>query len=102
MTVLLRPDPSLWDGTFANNAWLQECPKPLTKQVWGNALALNPQSARRLGLTAGDVVTIDADGRRIETTVAVEPGVADGVASLTLGLGRRNAGAIGNGIGANA
>ena len=42
LTVVLRPDPCVWDGAFANNAWLQECPKPLTKQVWGNALALNP------------------------------------------------------------
>ena len=66
MTLVLRPDPSLWDGSFANNAWLQECPKPLTKQVWGNALALNPREAARLGLTDGDVVTLAADGRQIE------------------------------------
>ena len=102
MTLVLRPDPSMWDGSFANNAWLQECPKPLTKQVWGNALALNPREAARLMLTEGDVVTVRADGRQLEAPVLIEPGVADGVASLTLGLGRRNAGAIGNGIGANA
>ena len=102
ITMVLRPDPSLWDGTFANNAWLQECPKPLTKQVWGNALALNPKEASRLALTEGDVVTIEVDGPRIETPVVIEPGVADGVASLTLGLGRRKAGAIGNNVGANA
>ena len=102
MTIVLRPDPTVWDGTFANNAWLQECPKPLTKQVWGNALSLNPQEAARLGLTSGDVVTLAADGRQVEAPVIVEPGVADGVVSLTLGLGRRNAGAIGTGIGANA
>ena len=34
-TMALAPDPSLWDGSFANNAWLQECPKPLTKQGMG-------------------------------------------------------------------
>jgi molybdopterin-containing oxidoreductase family iron-sulfur binding subunit len=101
MTLILRPDPSLWDGTFANNAWLQECPKPLTKQVWGNALGLNPQEAARLDLTSGDVITLTADGRQIEAPVNVEPGVADGVASLTLGLGRSRAGAIGNNIGVN-
>jgi Fe-S-cluster-containing dehydrogenase component len=102
MTLVLRPDPSLWDGSFANNAWLQECPKPLTKQVWGNALALNPREAARLALTEGDVVTIATDGRQLEAPVLIEPGVADGVASLTLGLGRRDAGAIGTGIGASA
>ena len=50
MTLVLRPDPSLWDGTYANNAWLQECPKPLTKQVWGNAVALNQREANWFGL----------------------------------------------------
>ena len=102
MTLVLRPDPTLWDGSFANNAWLQECPKPLTKQVWGNALSLNPQEATQLGLTSGDVVSLAADSRRIDAPVVVEPGVADGVASLTLGGGRSKAGAIGNGIGTNA
>ncbi len=102
MTLVLRPDPSLWDGTFANNAWLQECPKPLTKQVWGNALGLNPLDAARLGLTSGDVVSLEMDGRRIDAPVNVEPGIADRVASLSLGLGRSKAGAIGSGIGANA
>jgi molybdopterin-containing oxidoreductase family iron-sulfur binding subunit len=102
VTIVLRPDPTVWDGTFANNAWLQECPKPLTKQVWGNALSLNPREAAKLALSSGDVVTLAADGRRVEAPIVVEPGVADGVVSLALGLGRRNAGAIGSGIGVNA
>jgi molybdopterin-containing oxidoreductase family iron-sulfur binding subunit len=102
MAIVLRPDPCLWDGSFANNAWLQECPKPLTKQVWGNALSLNPNEAARLGLKSGDVVSLAAGGRQIEAPILVEPGVADGVGSLTLGLGRSAAGAIGTGVGANA
>ena len=52
--------------------------------------------------TSGDVVTIAANGRQVEVPVNVEAGVADGVVSLTLGLGRSKAGAIGNNIGANA
>ena len=102
MSIVLRSDPSAWDGSFANNAWLQECPKPLTKQVWGNALAVNPQDAQRLGLSSGDVVSISANSRKVDVPVLVEPGAAPGVASLTLGYGRRAAGAIGNGVGADA
>ncbi|MFC7610648.1 molybdopterin-dependent oxidoreductase family protein [Teichococcus aestuarii] len=49
LTLLLRPDPMLWDGRFANNPWLQECPKPLTRQVWGNAALMAPAEAARHG-----------------------------------------------------
>ena len=59
MTVLFRPDPTVWDGRFANNAWLQECPKPLTKQVWSNAAHVAPEDAKRLGLTDGDLLNLE-------------------------------------------
>jgi molybdopterin-containing oxidoreductase family iron-sulfur binding subunit len=100
--LILRPDPCVWDGSFANNAWLQECPKPLTKQVWGHALALHPDDANQLGAASGDVVRIGAGARSIEVPVLVEPGSAKGVCALALGGGRQKAGAIGNGVGANA
>jgi molybdopterin-containing oxidoreductase family iron-sulfur binding subunit len=102
MTIVLAPDPGVWTGGFSNNAWLQELPKPLTKQVWGNALALNPQDAKRRGVGAGDLVTVTVNGRQLEVPIVVQPGVADGVAGLTLGYGRSEAGLIGNGVGANA
>jgi Fe-S-cluster-containing dehydrogenase component len=102
LTIVLQPDPSLWDGAAANNAWLQECPKPLTKQVWGNALALGPDEARHRSLEAGDVVRVEASGRELEVAIDVVPGLPAGVAALTLGYGRSRAGAIGTGIGASA
>lgn len=101
-TVVLRPDPSLWDGEFAGNAWLQELPKPLTKQVWGNALGMSRAEAERRGLSQGDVVSVRAGAQNVEAPVAIEPGHADGVVSLTLGYGRWRTGPIGADIGANA
>ncbi|MBE7248459.1 MAG: 4Fe-4S dicluster domain-containing protein, partial [Actinomycetospora chiangmaiensis] len=101
LAVELRADPCLYDGRYANNAWLQECPKPVSKQVWGNALALSAREAARRGLAAGDVVRLGMDGRAIEALVSVESGVAEGAGALTLGYGRPRAGAIGNGIGAD-
>ncbi|HYZ34382.1 MAG TPA: 4Fe-4S dicluster domain-containing protein [Crenalkalicoccus sp.] len=99
--LLLRPDPSIWDGRYAPNAWLQECPKPITSQVWGNAAVMAPATAAAHGLTQGEVVRLRRGERMIEAPVITEPAMAPGVVQLTLGLGRAEAGAIGSGIGVN-
>ncbi|MGG5823586.1 4Fe-4S dicluster domain-containing protein [Falsiroseomonas sp. HW251] len=100
--LALRPDPTIWDGVQANNAWLQECPKPFTSQTWGNAALMNPRDASARGVGDGDVVTLDLEGRRIEAPVLLREEVAPGVVGLTLGYGRRAAGAIGSGLGVDA
>jgi len=97
--LLLAPDPSLWDGRYGNNAWLQECPKPLTKQVWGNSLSISVADAKELNCVTGDIVALLADGYTIEAPVYVSDGQADGVYGTTFGYGRKRAGAIGNEIG---
>ena len=48
LDVVFRPDPSIWDGQFANIGWLQELPKPLTT-TWGNIIAISPALAKRIG-----------------------------------------------------
>ena len=63
--VVFRPDPTIGDGRWANNAWLQELPKPFAKITWDNVVALSPATAWRLGLTTGDVVNLDH--RRLES-----------------------------------
>ena len=102
LSLVLAPDPCVWDGGFANNAWLQECANPLTKQVWGNALHVSVNDAREFGLVDGDVVRLTAGGRFLEAPVLVRAGQAGKVIEATLGFGRTNAGAIGNGIGFDA
>ena len=104
MTLVFRADASVWDGAFANNAWLQECPRPLTKEVWGNAATLAPEDAASLGLAQGDVARIEVAGgtRILDAPVLLQPGQAAGVVGLTLGHGREAAGAIGSGVGVDA
>jgi molybdopterin-containing oxidoreductase family iron-sulfur binding subunit len=97
-----RPDPAVWDGRFANNAWLQEWPKPLTKLVWDNAAMIAPQDAEALGLANGDVVELAVEGRRLNAPVWIEPGQPGRTVTLSLGYGRAEAGRIGSGIGVDA
>ena len=101
-TLVLHPHHATFDGSRANNAWLQECPAPVGKQVWGNALHLSPADAARVNVADGDVVALTAGAATVQVSVQVMPGQAPGVLGLAVGQGRRRAGAIGTGIGVDA
>ncbi|HEX8236452.1 MAG TPA: TAT-variant-translocated molybdopterin oxidoreductase [Abditibacteriaceae bacterium] len=100
--VIFRPDPSLWDGRFANNGWLQELPKPLTKLTWDNAALMSPITAERLGLDNEDLVTLSYRGNTVSAPVLMMPGHPTESVTVYLGHGRTRAGKIGTGTGFNA
>ncbi len=100
--LILRADPCIWDGAYANNAWLQECPKPLTKEVWGNALAISAEDAETLEVSDGDVLRVESPSASVSVPVRIEADLTPGTLSLALGYGRVRAGTLGNGIGVNA
>ena len=102
LELIFRPDPNVHDGRFANNGWLQELPKPLTKLTWDNALLVSPGTARRLGIVQEGLVEITADGRTLRAAAWIDPGHADDCATLHLGYGRTKAGRVGDGAGFNA
>ncbi|HTV19139.1 MAG TPA: 4Fe-4S dicluster domain-containing protein, partial [Polyangiaceae bacterium] len=94
--------PAVYDGRFADNAWLLELPHPLTKQTWGNAAVLGPGLAAELGVTTGRVLELDVDGRSLTAPALVLPGHADDAVSLALGYGQTGARRLGAGVGVNA
>ena len=102
LEIVFRPDPTIHDGRFANNAWLQELPKPITKLTWDNALLLSPATARRLGVASEDVVRLAYRGRSIEAPVWILPGHAENSGTLHFGYGRSRAGRFGTKAGFNA
>jgi molybdopterin-containing oxidoreductase family iron-sulfur binding subunit len=102
LQIAFRPDPTVFDGRFANNGWLQELPKPNTKLTWDNAAMLSPDTAQRLALVDGDYVKLQLAGHETKAGVVIVPGHADNVVTLHLGYGRRRAGSVGTGPGFNA
>jgi molybdopterin-containing oxidoreductase family iron-sulfur binding subunit len=102
LDIVFRPDPTIWDGQFANVGWLQELPKPLTTLTWGNIIAISPALAKRIGIRNGDHVEATVGDRHVSGPAWIMPGQADNTVALYLGYGRRRAGRVGDGLGYDA
>ncbi len=115
--LIFRPDPTIYDGRFGNNGWLQELPKPLTKLTWDNVALVSPATAKKMGVTPQnyergkkgreayvDTIKLTHRDQTISKNVPVwiMPGQPDDVITIHLGYGRGRAGRVGNEQGFNA
>jgi MoCo/4Fe-4S cofactor protein with predicted Tat translocation signal len=100
--IVFRPDPTIHDGSFANNGWLQELPKPLFKTTWENVVAISPKLAAQMHVDSGDLLRVESNRRAITGPAWVLPGQPERVVTLFLGYGRTRGGRIGTGIGYDA
>jgi len=102
LEVSFHSDPYVLDGRYANNAWLQETPRPVTRLTWDNAVVVSEKTARDLRLEDEDRVEIAVNGRSVWGAVWRVPGQPDGAISVSIGYGRTRAGRAGNGAGFDA
>ncbi len=100
--IIYRRDPSVFDGRFANNGWLQELPKPMTKLTWDNPVMMGPAMAERMGIKTEDVIKIELNGKTISAPVWIQAGHPDKSITVFVGYGRTRAGRVGTGAGYNA
>ena len=113
--ISFRNDPSVLDGRFANNGWLQELPKPITRLTWDNAVLTSPATADRLkgsehpafqggehGQIITDVVELKLEGRTVRGALFAVVGHPDDCVTVHLGYGRSRGGRIAAGAGFNA
>ncbi len=87
LVLLAAPSPMLFDGRGANKTWLQEVPDPATKITWQTWVEVHPETAARLGVANGDVVTVTAGARSAEAQVYVYPGVHRDAVAMPIGRG---------------
>ena len=99
MEVIFRRDPMTYDGSKANNGWLQETPKPITNLCWDNAVFISPNQAKKSGLETGDIIEIDVNGRKVNGPIWPQPGHPDNSITVFLGYGRTKAGRVGTDVG---
>ena len=97
--INFRCDPSIWDGRFSNNGWLQELPKPMTKMTWDNPVLIGPSMAEQLALKTEDLIELELQGKKVTAPVWIQAGHPDNSVTVFLGYGRRRAGRAGTGVG---
>jgi MoCo/4Fe-4S cofactor protein with predicted Tat translocation signal len=96
LELIFRPDPTVWDGRFSNNGWLQELPKPLTKVTWDATAWVSPVLARERSLEDGDVIELRYRGNTARMPVVRVPGHPQQSVTVFFGYGRQKAGNVGN------
>lgn len=132
LEVRFVPSAQVWDGRYANNGWLQECPEPMTKLTWDNAILVSPKLAEKLQASSGipllpehsvlnergeqhpPMATFNrgkeeafigelmVDGVLLKGPIHIQPGLPDFTVLVTLGYGRVQAGRVGDNVGFNA
>ena len=115
LEVVFRVDPSTYDGRYANNGWLQELPKPITRLTWDNAVLASPATIKKLeaegriasrggehGQIVSEVVELKLGTHTVQGAIFAMPGHAPDSVTVHLGYGRTRAGHVGTGTGFNA
>jgi molybdopterin-containing oxidoreductase family iron-sulfur binding subunit len=122
--VRFVPGATVDDGRFNNNGWLQECPDPITKISWDNAIQVSPRLAKELGIDSpadglrqvarkdlaefdkgkenAHMVELTIDGRKLVGPAHIQPGLANYTVIVPLGYGRTKVGRVGEGTGFSA
>jgi MoCo/4Fe-4S cofactor protein with predicted Tat translocation signal len=123
LEVRFMADHKVDDGRFANNGWLQECPDPITKISWDNAILVSPRLGRELGIEPGGsaiqvarkeeaefhmgrenapIGEVTLGGRTVRGPLHIQPGLSNYTIILPLGYGRTVTGSVGSGAGFSA
>ncbi len=127
--LIFRASPTIHDGRYANNGWLQELPSPISKLTWDNAALVSVKTAiTLLGLDSngklstamlsdsdddrqhalekltganGTLIELKVGERTLNLPIWIVPGHAEETITVNLGYGRSAGGRIAVGPGFN-
>ncbi|MCC6317663.1 MAG: 4Fe-4S dicluster domain-containing protein [Gemmatimonadaceae bacterium] len=100
--LVTYPHSVLGAGEGANKPWLQELPDPVAKIVWQSWVEIHPSTAQRLGIAAGDHVTVTTAAGTITAPAWPYLGIRTDTVAIALGQGHTKYGRYAEGIGVNA
>ncbi len=101
LQLQVYPSTAFYDGRGALLPWLQQLPDPMTTVSWGSWVELNPQTAQRLGINQGDLVTVTTPHGSLRLPAVLFPGIRPDLLAIPLGQGHRGGGRYARGRGGN-
>ncbi len=85
--LVAHPSPLLYDGRGANMPWLQEIPDPVTKVTWQSYAEISHATAESLGVSTGDVISVETPTGTLEVPAFPRGGIRDDVVAIAIGQG---------------
>ena len=87
LVLLAHPHPLLGDGRDANLPWLQEVADPVTKVAWTSWAEIHSETAEKLGVHYGDVVSVESPVGKVELPAVPRGGIRKDVVAIAIGRG---------------
>ena len=100
--LMVYPHAVLGTGASANKPWLQELPDPVSKICWQSWVEVHPATARKLGVVAGDHLTVQTAAGRVTAPAFIYLGIRQDTVAIALGQGHTAYGRYAKDIGVNA
>lgn len=90
--LYLYPSTLLGDGRGASQPWLQGSPDPMTTISWQTWVELHPETAEKLGVRDGDMVSVTSPEGELEAPVYVYPAIRPDTVAIPFGQGHTDCG----------
>ncbi len=100
--LVTYPHAVLGRGEGANKPWLQELADPVSKIAWQSWIEIHPAAAARLGVSAGDHLTVTTAAGSITAPAYIYLGIRPDTVAVALGQGHTRYGRYAENIGVNA
>lgn len=91
----------IWDGRHANLPWLQEAPDQISKVVWDSWAELHPNTAKKLGIKAGNIIKVQSKDGEVKLKAILLKSTHPDVIAVPMGQGHTQYGRYATGLGVN-
>jgi anaerobic selenocysteine-containing dehydrogenase/Fe-S-cluster-containing dehydrogenase component len=85
LTLLAYPSLRFYDGRSAVSSWLHEAPDTMTQAVWDAWVEISTETAKKLGVVQGDMVSVRSSQGTLELPAYISPTLHPSAVAIPMG-----------------